>query len=417
MKQLVCLWFVVFCLFGSNGLSVVTDNSMHNSTDIDFSTLDTKSVDVFRQLLNQETLIRMTLVKNVHVLMKDMVSLQQSLVSAESEISSLKDTTGREITELKKELQSLKFQNNKLNGEITKCNENIFSLKENITEMDENHRVFEKQLSDEKRKFERNTSGVLADLKIEVRYLSTTLLDLNKHTLQIDKNIPELVENKYMMISERVNDSMAMYSREMRSTGRKLTTALSDLERVQQSMAKSLFDDLNSTVSSLEAEVKKAEYEQLKLSSTLSSLEVFRMNVTNNHCGLSSKVSFTATITSSSSSWSGGTLVFPKVINNVGGGYNTGTGIFTAPVGGHYVFFVSVQSYGSGDIRVDIVLNGSSQVRTMAYDRGGNEYYETGVNLVVLRLDKGDTVWVKHYLGKGYYTDSVPITTFSGFQL
>lgn len=241
MKQLVCLSFVAICLFGSNGLSVVTDNSMHNSTDIDFSTLDTKSVDVFRQLLNQETLIRMTLVKNVHVLMKDMVSLQQSLVSAESEISSLKDTTGREITELKKELQSLKFQNNKLNGEITKCNENIFSLKENITEMDENHRVFEKQLSDEKRKFERNTSGVLADLKIEVRYLSTTLLDLNKHTLQIDKNIPELVENKYMMISERVNDSMAMYSREMRSTGRKLTTALSDLERVQQSMAKSLF--------------------------------------------------------------------------------------------------------------------------------------------------------------------------------
>lgn len=34
---------------------------------------------VFRQLLNQETLIRMSVEKNVHVLMKDMVSLKDSM--------------------------------------------------------------------------------------------------------------------------------------------------------------------------------------------------------------------------------------------------------------------------------------------------------------------------------------------------
>lgn len=34
---------------------------------------------VLRQLLNQETLIRMSVEKNVHVLMKDMVSLKDSL--------------------------------------------------------------------------------------------------------------------------------------------------------------------------------------------------------------------------------------------------------------------------------------------------------------------------------------------------
>jgi hypothetical protein len=105
------------------------------------------------------------------------------------------------------------------------------------------------------------------------------------------------------------------------------------------------------------------------------------------------------------------------VINNVGGGYNSGSGVFTAPVGGTYVFFVSVQSYSTEEIRVDIVLNGNSKVRTMAYDNGDKDHYETGVNLVVLRLDKGDTVWVKRYSGKGYYSDSIPITTFSGFQL
>lgn len=54
--------------------------------------------DVFRQLLNQETLVRMTLVKNVHSLRKDMVEMKESksnskkrLNDAEKEISSLKN--------------------------------------------------------------------------------------------------------------------------------------------------------------------------------------------------------------------------------------------------------------------------------------------------------------------------------------
>ncbi|XP_062578297.1 collagen alpha-2(VIII) chain-like, partial [Saccostrea cucullata] len=121
----------------------------------------------------------------------------------------------------------------------------------------------------------------------------------------------------------------------------------------------------------------------------------------------STNVAFTAGITSSDSSWSGSTLIFPKIIFNTGGGYNPTTGMFTGPVDGHYVFFVSVQSHDTKEIRVDIVWNGESQ-----------DYYETGVNLVVLRLNQGDKVWVKRSQGTGYYSSSVPvITTFSGFLL
>ncbi|XP_062598741.1 complement C1q-like protein 2 [Saccostrea cucullata] len=131
--------------------------------------------------------------------------------------------------------------------------------------------------------------------------------------------------------------------------------------------------------------------------------------------GVFIKVAFTAGITSSDSSWSGSKLVFPKIIFNTGGGYNPTTGMFTAPVDGHYVFFVSVQSYGTSYIKMEIVLNGESKVKTMAHDTNDKDYYETGVNLVVLRLNQGDKVWVKHYLGTGYYSNPIPITTFSGF--
>ncbi|XP_062575100.1 uncharacterized protein LOC134237033 [Saccostrea cucullata] len=417
MKRLSCFSFVVISLFGSHAFSVLTDGNIKNSTDLDFGSLDTKHVDVLRQLLNQETLIRMTLVKNVHALMKDMVSLQQSLVSSESEMSSLKDTTTREITELKKEVRSLKLEKNRLSSKVTRYNENIESLKENLTVVDASRRVFETQLLQEKEMFEQNTSGILADIKTEVRYLSITLLDLHKHSLEIEKNIPELIDNRYELISGRLNNSLEAYNTELRSANDKLSLALTDLQKSQQTMTDSLSDHMNNTMEDLQSELKQTQYEQLKLSSSVSSLEVFRLNLTNRQCGVFIKVAFTAGITSSDSSWSGSTLIFPKIIFNTGGGYNPTTGMFTGPVDGHYVFFVSVQSYSTKEIRVDIVWNGDSQVRTFANDNGDNDYYETGVNLVVLRLNQGDKVWIKRYYGSGYVSDSIPVTTFSGFLL
>ena len=111
-------------------------------------------------------------------------------------------------------------------------------------------------------------------------------------------------------------------------------------------------------------------------------------------------------------------MVFPKVITNVGNGYNPSDGVFTAPRAGVYVFFVNVQSNNKENIFVDIVLNGTTKVRTMAYDYGDNDYYEAGPNLAVLSLQTGDRVWVKHWSGQGYWTHSDgPITTFSGFLI
>ena len=125
-------------------------------------------------------------------------------------------------------------------------------------------------------------------------------------------------------------------------------------------------------------------------------------------------VAFTAGVTSSSSTWNSGTLIFDSVIVNVGNGYNPSTGVFTSPVAGTYVFYVTAVEYSKQYLQVDIVLNSVSKVKLLGEDDAG---YQTGTNMVVLNLQKGDNVWVKHQYGKGYWTQSVPATTFTGFLI
>ena len=123
------------------------------------------------------------------------------------------------------------------------------------------------------------------------------------------------------------------------------------------------------------------------------------------------KVAFTAGVTSQSTTWNSGTLIFNSVILNVGNGYNPSTGVFTPPVAGTYVFYVTAVEYIKQFLNVDIVLNSVSKVRTMGHNDAA---YKTGTNMVILNLQKGDSVWVRYASGKGYYTSSVPIATFTG---
>lgn len=111
--------------------------------------------------------------------------------------------------------------------------------------------------------------------------------------------------------------------------------------------------------------------------------------------------------------------MFPVVIFSEKTGYNPSTGIVTAPTAGTYVFYVSIQSELQKEIRLDIVMNGSTKTRAMAYYNSGIsvKIHQTGTNLVILHLQTGDRVWIRRYAGSGYFSDYGYITTFSGFKL
>merc|ERR1712098_33125 len=80
-----------------------------------------------------------------------------------------------------------------------------------------------------------------------------------------------------------------------------------------------------------------------------------------------------------------------QVITNRGGGYNSSTGVFTAPVAGKYTFLVHVR--GQKDKRVNVALYHNDKYVTKASDDGKD--FEAGKTSADLHLQQGDKVVVR----------------------
>lgn len=209
MSVHILLVFGFLCVIPSSCLSILTDGEIQNGTLSDDS-VDSKT-DVFRQLLNQETLIRMSLVKNVHSLMKDMVEMKESMSTSNKRLNDAE----KEISSLKNEVQLLKTENQKLKEEAVKFHEELKTADSKFSEIEGNFTKVSISRSQDERhmneifeEFEKNTSTILNDIKIELRYLSLTLLDLNKHTMEINESIPNLIESKFTEYSTIVDRSV-----------------------------------------------------------------------------------------------------------------------------------------------------------------------------------------------------------------
>lgn len=132
----------------------------------------------------------------------------------------------------------------------------------------------------------------------------------------------------------------------------------------------------------------------------------------------SSKVAFSARISTFYTSKDGQTVVFNDIISNVGSGYNNQDGVFTTPVDGVYVFFCKItQQSNSHDMFYQFILNGSVQTQTLVFGRSDHTH-RTSSNLIVLQISRGDRVWIKMMTGGVHYSYSTGgEQSFSGFLL
>ena len=135
---------------------------------------------------------------------------------------------------------------------------------------------------------------------------------------------------------------------------------------------------------------------------------------------VSDKIAFHASLsTNIPGTTSGQTIVFNQVDTNLGGGYSSTTGVFTAPVAGTYVFsltffmYYSSSSYASNG-ELYIMKNQDQSIRVLVkLDNNADQGTASGT---VLSLNKGDQVYVQAssadmYIGGGKYS------YFSGFLL
>ena len=195
----VILFYALMCIAGSQSatVSLLTDDILSNRTNSDVSEINVKNADVFRQLLNQETLIRMTMVKNVHSLMKDMLTLQENMAKAENKITGIQTSTDQEILELKKQVEWLKKENDYFRNKSVVQDNEIVQLKETL----------------------KNVNNTLNEVKIEVRYLSIALFGMDTYSKVIDKGLQEL-KNWTRKIEFEMMENVSNYA-----------AAISDLDR------------------------------------------------------------------------------------------------------------------------------------------------------------------------------------------
>ena len=122
---------------------------------------------------------------------------------------------------------------------------------------------------------------------------------------------------------------------------------------------------------------------------------------------------FSASRSKSKSLGPGEIILFDKVWTNVGNGYNPNTGKFTAPKSGLYQISGTVMSESGKKLHVYLFKNDKQTVSL--YTGTG---YATGTVNIVFKLQKGETVYMKHYNStQTIYSDSSVYCVFSGFLI
>jgi len=111
---------------------------------------------------------------------------------------------------------------------------------------------------------------------------------------------------------------------------------------------------------------------------------------------------------------------FDKVFTNVGAGYDLSTGVFSCPQSGIYVF--QFHMLAQQDAASWLELYHNAYYIASAYGHTANDYAAAG-NTVILKLTKGDTVYIKAVDNSyGYDTELYGASdeiygTFSGYLI
>ena len=127
-------------------------------------------------------------------------------------------------------------------------------------------------------------------------------------------------------------------------------------------------------------------------------------------------VGFSAYRTTPLSNHHGKTVIYNATQTNKDSGYNTATGIFTAPVAGTYVFLWNAMTNRSGHNFCALYLyrNGARlNFKASSYMVG--DIIDSSSNSAVLTLAIGDIVGI--ITGYCYYFVGHPYTSFSGFKI
>ncbi|XP_062579298.1 uncharacterized protein LOC134241252 isoform X2 [Saccostrea cucullata] len=334
------------------------------------TSLDT---NILHDILSQETALRIRLQKDVETMMNEFATFKASMTN--------------EINSLKQDIAELKTENYELR-------QNYTALKSFCSHECQNNVSFSTVHMDD--------FNAISNLKKQVRYLSLSLLDLQKQSGVLNETLQDNFRNVSGNMNSGLKDAMIDILN-VKEEQNKIKISLASMDKTHIQMTSSLKDDLNVTLSDLKTSLGRTERQQVDLVKSLSALE----------WNMSSLVQSASMTTSDTSTTSGRRLVFPHIILNEGNGYNSNDGVFTAPVNGIYLFYSSLTSYSTDYCSCYIVRNGSIKVRLYT----GAAHDQSVSNMVLLLLQKNDRIWLKMAAGTRIYSNENSPSTFSGYLI
>ncbi|XP_006896870.1 PREDICTED: complement C1q tumor necrosis factor-related protein 3 [Elephantulus edwardii] len=130
--------------------------------------------------------------------------------------------------------------------------------------------------------------------------------------------------------------------------------------------------------------------------------------------GIPDKIAFMASLATHFSNQNSG-IIFSSVETNIGNFFDVMTGRFGAPVSGVYFFTFSMMKHEDvEEVYVYLMHNGNTVFSMYSYETKGKS--DTSSNHAVLKLAKGDEVWLR--MGNGaLHGDHQRFSTFAGFLL
>eukprot|EP00105_Crassostrea_gigas_P002237 XP_011414690.1 PREDICTED: uncharacterized protein LOC105319019 [Crassostrea gigas] len=286
--RVVCILAILVSISDAEPISsFLTDGENKTSKSLESKDQEWNDLSILRQMINQETVIRLALVKNVHALVNDVTLIKKSLTASEARFTGQQQT----IDALKIQVKALQQENNKLKNSsrinetrIMELETNLQSVNENFSTLRDELNVIHKDSDEKRREMFNKTHSVLDDIKIAVRYLSVTLLDFKEST----ETENESRDKKYKELERYFNNSFEELKAEIVQTELNLTNnkvLIQNLDDSQSEIRGTFTEILNRTVTKLETQLKTSEYERLKLSSAVASLEVANMNLSRLNCG------------------------------------------------------------------------------------------------------------------------------------